>query len=130
MKVKFHRIPSYAWNFQNFTCVFTILVKFDIHFLGLPWEIFFGVTTDDFLPLVQGFCLLKIKITQFPGGFLSFEHANIWANTYKWSEVQSLVLTRYNQKKGFYNWAAQVSLREKALKSVLKEFKQVIASYY
>ena len=24
-------------------------VKFDIHFLGLPWEIFFGVTTDHLL---------------------------------------------------------------------------------
>ena len=23
-------------NFQNFTCVFTIIVKFDIRFLGLP----------------------------------------------------------------------------------------------
>ena len=34
-------------KFQNFTCVFTILVKFDIHFLGLPWQIFFGVITDD-----------------------------------------------------------------------------------
>ena len=31
MNVKFHKI-----KFQNFTCVFTILVKFDIHFLGLP----------------------------------------------------------------------------------------------
>ena len=30
-----------TWNFQNFTCVFTILVKFDIYFLGLPWEIVF-----------------------------------------------------------------------------------------
>ena len=64
----------------------TVLVKFDIHFLGLPWEIFFGVTTDDLLRplalekcknecnivwiiLVQGFCPLKIKITQFPCGF-------------------------------------------------------------
>ena len=28
-------------------CVFTILVKFDIQFLGLQWEIFFGVITDD-----------------------------------------------------------------------------------
>ena len=27
-------------KFQNFTCVFTILVKFDNHFLGLPWKIF------------------------------------------------------------------------------------------
>ena len=29
------------------TDTFTILVKFDIHFLGLPCEIFFGVITDD-----------------------------------------------------------------------------------
>ena len=34
-------------KFQNLTSVFTILVQFDIHFLGLPQEIFFGVTTDD-----------------------------------------------------------------------------------
>ena len=40
MNVKFHKITSYTWNFQNFTCVFTFLVKFDIHFLGLPLEIF------------------------------------------------------------------------------------------
>ena len=26
-------------------------MKFDIHFLGLPWEIFFGVITDDQLHL-------------------------------------------------------------------------------
>ena len=86
MNVKFHKITSYTWNFQNFSCV-TILVKFDIHFLGLPWEIFFGVTTDDVLHplalekcknecnivwiiLIQGFGPLKIKITQFPCGFL------------------------------------------------------------
>ena len=48
MNVKFCKITSYTWNFQNFTCVITILVKYDIHFLRLPWEIFFGVTTDDF----------------------------------------------------------------------------------
>ena len=44
MNVKLHKITSYT-NFQNFNCVFTILLKFDIHFLGLPWEIFFGVIT-------------------------------------------------------------------------------------
>ena len=38
-------MTSYTWNFQNFTCVFTILVKFDIYFLGLPWEIVFVVIT-------------------------------------------------------------------------------------
>ena len=45
----FTKIKSYAWNFQNFSYVIIILVKFDIHVLGLP--IFFGVTA------------------QFPGGF-------------------------------------------------------------
>ena len=35
-------------NFQNVVCVFTILVKFDIYFLGLSWElIVFGVITDN-----------------------------------------------------------------------------------
>ena len=71
----------------EFTCIITILVKFDVYFLGLPWEIFFGVTTDHLLHLkplknvkknailfkliilLQDFCPLKIKITQFPGGF-------------------------------------------------------------
>ena len=47
MKVKFHTITPYTLNFQNFTCVFTILEKFDIRFLGLPREIFLGVMTDD-----------------------------------------------------------------------------------
>ena len=47
MNVKFHNIASYSWNFQKFTGVFTILVKFDIHFLGLLSEIFFGVITYD-----------------------------------------------------------------------------------
>ena len=47
INVNFHKNTSYTWNFQNFTCVFTILVKFDINFLGLPgWEILFGVITD------------------------------------------------------------------------------------
>ena len=34
-------------NFQNFTCVCTVLVRFDIHFLGGPCEVVFGVITDD-----------------------------------------------------------------------------------
>ena len=38
--------------FRNFTYIIIIFVKFDIHFLGLPWEIFFGVyITDDLLDL-------------------------------------------------------------------------------
>ena len=44
MNVKFHKItPSYSCDFQNFNRVFTILLKVDIHFLGLPWEVFFVV---------------------------------------------------------------------------------------
>ena len=31
MNVKFHKITPYTLNFQNFTCVFTILTKFEIH---------------------------------------------------------------------------------------------------
>ena len=34
-------------KFSEFYLYFTILVKFDIHFLELPWEMFFGVITDD-----------------------------------------------------------------------------------
>ena len=44
-------MTSYTWNFQNFTFVFTILVEFDIYFLGFPWEIVFGVITDNKLYL-------------------------------------------------------------------------------
>ena len=73
-------------KFSEFTCVFTILVKFDIYFIGLPREIVFGVITDNKLSsislekckkecgiveiiLVQGFCPLKVEIFQFPDGF-------------------------------------------------------------
>ena len=51
MNVKFHKIASYTGDFQKFTSDFTILVKFDIHFLGIPWVIFFGGITDDQLHL-------------------------------------------------------------------------------
>ena len=47
----FTEFKSYTWNVQNFNCVITIIVKFDIHFLGLPWAFFFGVTTDNILHL-------------------------------------------------------------------------------
>ena len=47
MNAKFHKNTPYTLNFKHFTCVFTILVKFDIHFLGILRAIFFGVITDD-----------------------------------------------------------------------------------
>ena len=47
MNVKFHKMTPYTQNFQNFTSGFTIFVKFDIYFLRLPWEIVFGVLTDN-----------------------------------------------------------------------------------
>ena len=45
--------PNYIlqMNFWNFTFIITIRVKFNIYFLGLPWKIIFGVTTDDLLHL-------------------------------------------------------------------------------
>ena len=36
---------------SNFTELHFIVVKFDVNFLGVPCEIFFGVTTDDLLHL-------------------------------------------------------------------------------
>ena len=44
-------------KFQNFTCVFTILVKFDIHFLGLQFTKFLSVAHSPalflFVPFVH-----------------------------------------------------------------------------
>ena len=36
---------------EDFTCVFSILVKFEIYFLSLPLEIVFGVIADNLLHL-------------------------------------------------------------------------------
>ena len=44
---KFHKKTPYTWYFQNFICVFTFRVKYDIYFLRLPGEIVFGVITDN-----------------------------------------------------------------------------------
>lgn len=33
----------------NFTRVFLISVKFEIYFLGFPWEIVFSVVTDNYI---------------------------------------------------------------------------------
>ena len=35
MNVKFHNITSYTWNFDNFSSVYTIMVKFDIYYFSL-----------------------------------------------------------------------------------------------
>ena len=47
INLKFLKMTPYRWNFQYFSCVFTILVKFDIYFFGFPWEIVFGVITEN-----------------------------------------------------------------------------------
>ena len=50
MNVKFNKICDYTGKILKISCVRCYnSVKFDIYFLGLPWEIFFGVTTDDLL---------------------------------------------------------------------------------
>ena len=72
MKVKQVKITSYTLNFQNFTCIITILVKFDIYFLGLPREIFFRVTTDDLVPLQT-----HIGIANF--GYSKHWNSVVWA---------------------------------------------------
>ena len=48
MNVKFHKNCKNALRkILNILCVRFNFVKFDIHFLRPPSEIFFGVTTDD-----------------------------------------------------------------------------------
>ena len=49
MNVKFHKKFDYTGKILKMSRVKCNSVKFDIPFLGLPWEIFFGVTTDDLL---------------------------------------------------------------------------------
>ena len=44
--------------FRIFTCVFTILAKFDVHFPGLPWDNFLGLITDDLYYYVGNYCNL------------------------------------------------------------------------
>ena len=63
MSLKFHKITSYTWDFQKFTCVFTILVKFDIHFLRLAWEIWqFEISLMVFMPKI----LISLLIMLLP----------------------------------------------------------------
>ena len=51
MNDKFHKNSDYIGKILKISCVRCNFVKFDIPFLGLPWEIFFGVTTDDLFHL-------------------------------------------------------------------------------
>ena len=71
MKVKFHKIASYTWNF---TCVFTILVKYYIHFLGLLREIFFAVITYDQLHLQTVKKRMQYSLNYSGTRFLSTEN--------------------------------------------------------
>ena len=51
MNDKFHKNGDYMGKILKISCVRCNFVKFDIPFLGLPWAIFFGVTTDDLFHL-------------------------------------------------------------------------------
>ena len=67
------------WKFHVYWCYNS--VKFDIHFLGLPWEYFFGVTTDHLLHQALEKCKKECNMLYFklnyPGTrFLSTENKN------------------------------------------------------
>ena len=51
MNVKFHKNCENKGKILQISCARCNFVKFDIHFLGLPWEIFFGDVADDKLYL-------------------------------------------------------------------------------
>ena len=61
---QFHKNCENSVKILKISCVRYNFVKFDIHFLRVPSEFFFGITI-----LVQGFRPPKIRITQFPSGF-------------------------------------------------------------
>ena len=47
MNVQFDKNYENTGKILKISCARCNVVKFDIYFLGLPWEIFFGVITDD-----------------------------------------------------------------------------------
>ena len=47
MNVKFHKNCQKTGKILKISCEDVIFVNFNTYFLGLPWEIFFGVITDD-----------------------------------------------------------------------------------
>ena len=57
-KSRFHKNCDYTGKILKLLCERCNFVKFDIHFLGLPWEIFLGVTTDNLLHLQ---CLKNVR---------------------------------------------------------------------
>ena len=48
INVKFQKNCENTGKILKISCVRCNFVKFDIHFLGLPSGILFGVTTDDY----------------------------------------------------------------------------------
>ena len=82
MNVKFHKNCENTGKILKISCIRCNFVKFDMYFLGFPirnflWCYYRRLITSLALEkckkgcnvLVQGFCPLKIKITQFPSGF-------------------------------------------------------------
>ena len=47
INVKFHKNCEKTSTVLKISCARCHFVKFDIYFLGLPWEIFFGVITHN-----------------------------------------------------------------------------------
>ena len=78
MNVKFHKNCDYTGKILKISCVRCNSVKFDIHFLGLPWEMFFCVTTDDLLHLCPWKMYVRMQSALNYSGtiFLSTESQN------------------------------------------------------
>ena len=91
-------MTSCRWNFHNFSCIFTILVKFDIYFLGLPWEIVFGLTTANKLyPMSSSWKMLKIMRY-----FLNYSGTR-FLSTESWKLLNFLMDSVLNSK-AFHFW--------------------------
>ena len=76
MNVKFHKNCENAGKPLKISCERCNFVKFDIHFLGVSFSLVLKVLKNVqkecnifLIILVQDFCPMKIKITQFHGEF-------------------------------------------------------------
>ena len=107
----FTEFKSYTWNFQNFNCVITILVKFDIHFLGIPWQIFFGVTTDDILHLKP---LKNVKRMQYIFSKL------FWYKVFVYWKLKLLIPGGFRLNASIYNHPSRIKVESRKNLSILK----------
>ena len=131
-------MTAYSWNCQNFTFVFTILVKFDIYFIGRPWEIVFGVIRGNKLYLYplknvkrNVFVLWKLKFFNFlmDSVLISFSYWLLTWYMHLWEMISAKAANNLNQlwfcsnyrlgERKAFAWVLQVMKLQKCMMQLL-----------